>query len=185
MAEKNQNPMKKISIEKLTLNIGVGAPGDKLDKAVKLLHKITGVKPIQTKSKDRIPAWQIRPGLAIGAKVTLRGKQAEEMLARLLKATKNKISARKFDKSGNFSFGIHEYLDIAGVEYDMDIGIIGLEAAITLQRPGFRVKKRRIQNHKIPKHHLITKEEAIEFIKNKFNITVEWQQVILEKFSSN
>jgi len=167
------NKMKQIRIEKLTLNIGVGAPGEKLDKAVKLLQTIADQKPVQTKTKKRIPTWKLRPGLQIATKVTLRRKEAQELLIRLLKAKNNKLKESKFDNQGNVSFGIPEYLDISGVEYDMSIGIIGLEAAITLTRPGFRIKKRRIHTKKLPKKHKITKKEAIEFMKAKFNIKIE------------
>jgi len=52
------------------------------------------------------------------------------------------------------------------------IGIIGLEAAVTLQRPGFRIKKRRLKKKRVHRKHLITKEEAIEFVKREFNVEV-------------
>lgn len=162
--------MQEIRIEKITLNIGVGEPGDKLDKAVLLLKEISGAKPVKTKTIKRIPTWDIRPKLNIGTKVTLRGKKAEELLKKLLKSVNNKIPERKFDNYGNFSFGIKEYINIPGVEYIPEVGIIGLEVAVTLERPGFRVKKRRLKKARIGKNHLITKEQAIEFIKNKFNI---------------
>jgi len=71
------------------------------------------------------------------------------------------------------SFGIAEYLDVPGAEYDPSIGIIGFETAVSLSRPGFRVKERRIMKRKIPQKHRITKEEAKEFVKNKYSIKVE------------
>jgi len=162
--------MREIGIEKVTLNMGTGTEKANMEKAMKLLKKITNAKPIQTKTMKRIPTWGIRPGLPIGCKVTLRGKKAEELLRRLLQAVNNQLNESKFDKGGNFSFGITEYLDIPGVEYDADIGIIGLEVAVTLKRPGFRIKRRKRQKKKIPTKHKITKEESMEFIKNKFGI---------------
>lgn len=166
------NRMKEIRIEKVTLNIGTGGPGEPLEKALKLLNKITNMKPVETKAKKRIPGWGIRPGLSIGAKVTIRGKKAEELLNKLLEAKGNKLSPRNFDNKGNLSFGIEEYLDIPSVEYDMSIGIIGLEVAITLTRPGYRIKLRSIEKRKISKKHQITKQDAIKFIETKFNIKV-------------
>lgn len=166
------NKMKDIRIEKITLNLGTGGPGDPLEKALKLLHNISKMKPVETKAKKRIPTWNIRPGLSIGAKVTLRGNRAEDLLKRLFEAKKNRISPRNFDNRGNFAFGIAEYLDIPGVEYDMSIGIIGLEVAVTLVRPGYSIKERTIKTRKVSQKHLITKEEAMEFIKNKFNIEI-------------
>lgn len=184
------NPMQEIRIEKVTLNIGTGGPGDNLDKAMKLLKTISSSKPVQTKSKRRIPTWGIRPGLQIGCKVTLRRKKAEELFKKLLVAKENKLSISNIDNSGNLSFGIPEYIDIPGVEYDIEIGIIGLEAAVTLEKPGYRIKKRKLQKRKIPPRHQISKQEAVKFMEKKFNVNFkeekeEWQQVIIGKYSSS
>ena len=165
--------MKEIRIEKLTLNIGAGEAGDKLDKASSLLNAITKKKPIQTKSYKRIPTLGVRPGLAIGTKVTIR-RQSEELLKRLFTAVNNTLKSSRFSEN-TFSFGVPEYIDIPGTKYDANIGIIGLEVAVTLERKGYRIKRRRIQTKKIPKAHSISKEEAIEFVKSKFNIKIEDQ----------
>ncbi len=166
------NPMQQISVEKISLNIGTGGPGVELEKALKLLAKITNKKPVETKTKKRIPTWGLRPGLAIGARVTLRGKEAVELLKRLLRAVDNEIPASKFDNEGNFAFGVLEYINIPGVTYDAALGIIGFEVAVALQRPGFRIKRRKIKQKKIPKKHRITKEQAIEFIKKEFGVNI-------------
>lgn len=168
----HSNPMREIRIEKMTLNIGAGGSGDKLNKALKLLQKISGEKPVKTRTMKRIPTWGIRPKLDIGCKVTLRKKKAEEVLRALLKAVENKVPARAFDNNGNFSFGIHEYIDIPSVPYDPEIGIIGLEAAITLERKGFRIRKRRIRAVKIHSRERITKEEAMAFAEKNFGIKI-------------
>lgn len=164
------NPMKQIKVEKVTLNIGVGGPGENLEKAMKLLNKLTNKKPVSTKAKKRIPTWGTRPGLEIGCKVTLRGKQAVEIITRLLAAKNNRLKPSNFDRTGNVSFGISEYLDIPGIDYDASIGIIGLEAAVTLARAGFRIKLRKSKRKKIAPKHKITKEEAVDFMKTKFKI---------------
>ena len=168
--------MQEIRLEKVTLNIGTGGPGDQLDKAMKLLGNITSTKPIATTAKRRIPTWGLRPGLQIGCKVTVRKKKAEELLKRLLAAKENKLVESKIDKTGNLSFGIPEYIDIPGAEYDAAIGIIGLECAVTLEKPGYRIKKRQLQKKKIPPKHQITKEDTIKFMKEKFNVIFEEEE---------
>tara|TARA_Y100000034_G_scaffold124830_1_gene173508 strand:- start:1 stop:531 length:531 start_codon:yes stop_codon:yes gene_type:complete len=166
------NIMQEIKIEKITLNIGIGEAGDRLDKAVSLLQYISGAKPVKTSTMKRIPTWSIRPKLNIGTKVTLRGEKAKELLKKLFKANNNKIQEKKFDENGNFSFGITEYINIPDMEYQPEIGIIGLEVAVTLERPGFRVKRRRLKRSMIGLNHKITKEQSIEFIKKMFNIEI-------------
>ncbi len=157
------NIMKTIEIEKITLNIGTGKPGPELEKAKILLEKISGAKPCETITKKRLPAWNLRPGLVIGCKVTIRGKKAEELLKNLLKARDNQLSSRLFDKTGNFSFGIKEYLDIPNLNYIPEVGIIGLEVAVSLQRKGFRIKRRTLKPKKIPARHSINKQNGIDF----------------------
>ena len=164
--------MKYIRIEKVTLNLGVGGPGEKMEKALKLLKNLTGKTPVQTATKKRIPGWSIRPGLKIGCKVTLRKKQAEDFFKKMIEARNNTLKPGNFDANGNLSFGIPEYLDIPGAEYDMSIGIIGFEAAVTLCRPGFRLKRRRIRPGKIPKVHRISKEQAMGFITTKYGVNL-------------
>ncbi len=162
-----------LRIEKITLNIGVGEPGDKLDKAVKLLEILSNKKPVRTITMKRIPTWGVRPKLAIACKVTLRGKEAEELLGRLLQDIDNKLPEKKFDNEGNFSFGIEEYILIPGVQYNIDIGIIGLEVAVTLSKIGYRIKRRVIHKAKVPSRHRITKEQAMKFINDKYGIVSE------------
>ena len=167
------NNMKEIKIEKLTLNIGAGRDEKVLTKAVKLLKNITGVAPVRTITKKRLAAWGLRPGLPIGAKITLRGEEIYELTSRLLIAKEKKIKSSWFDNHGNISFGIHEYVDIPGVKYDTEIGILGLQVSLTLERPGFRVKKRKLQKRSIGKSHKITKQEAIDFITSRFEVALE------------
>ena len=170
------NPMRNIKIEKVTLNVGAGKDQNKLEKGILLLKAITGINPVKTFTNKRIPSWGLRPGLPIGCKLTLRKKKAEEILLRLLDAKDNKLSPQQFDRSGNIAFGIHEYIDIPGIRYDPKIGIMGFEVCVTLGRPGFRIKKRRIMKRKIPSKHKIEKEEVMEFMKKKFNVKVSDEQ---------
>ena len=160
-----QNPMKRVHIEKMTLNIGVGKDESMLKKGLLLLKKLSPLSPVKTVTRRRIPGWGLRPGLAIGCKVTIR-KGTEELLKRLLVAKMNTLLEKNFDVHGNFSFGIPEYIDIQGLEYDPDLKIMGLEVAVTLQRPGYRVKQRRLQTSKVGKYHSLTKNDAINFVRS-------------------
>lgn len=162
--------MKQIRVEKVTLNIGAGKDTQLLNKGVKLLQELTGIPPVKTVTQKRIPGWGLRPGLPIGVKITLRGKEAEEFIPRLLAAKELKLAARNYDEAGNISFGIPEYIDIDGAKYNPEIGIIGLQACITLIRPGYRVKRRRYRSASLNKNHIITKEEAVAFMADRFKV---------------
>ncbi|MBR9678375.1 MAG: 50S ribosomal protein L5 [Nanoarchaeota archaeon] len=166
------NKMNTVKLDKITLNIGVGEAGEKLEKRMKILEELSGTKVIKTKAKKRIPTWNVRPGMEIGAKVTLRGKNAEKTLKILLKAVDNTLKPKNFDKQGNFSFGIKEYIDVKEIQYNPKLGIFGFDVAVTLKKPGYRVAQRKIKKSKIGKKQLVTKEEAQEFIK-KMGVTVE------------
>ncbi|MCD6229802.1 MAG: 50S ribosomal protein L5 [Candidatus Diapherotrites archaeon] len=165
------NPMRNVRVEKVTVNIGAGEAGDKLEKAKILIEKLTERKSIETVSKVRQPKWGLRPGLPIGVKVTMRGEEAKDFLKKAFTAIEERVSEKSFDNQGNFSFGVEEYLYFPGVKYDPKIGIMGFEVAVTLERPGYAIKRKRLSS-KIGKKHLVTKEDAIEFISKEFNIKV-------------
>jgi large subunit ribosomal protein L5 len=176
---KMENPMRELMIEKITLNIGVGEAGDKLEKAKTLLGRITNKKIIITQSRKRIPTWGLRLGLQIGVKSTLRGKEAEELLTRLFAAADNRVKPTQFDNEGNLSFGLKEYIYIPGVRYDPSLGIIGMDVCVTLKRKGgFRTKKKSYRPASIGKKHRITPAESMEFFKNKFGINITDKAVI-------
>ena len=166
------NPMRTIRIEKVTLNIGAGKDQAKLDNAMVLLKNIAQAKPVKTFTNKRIQEWGLRPGLPIGCKATLRKEKAKELLIRLLDAKDKKLNESQFDNNGNISFGIVEYIVIGGVKYDPKIGIMGLQVCVTLERAGYRIRRRRLMKRKVPKKHKITQEDAIDFMKKEFNIGV-------------
>ena len=169
----HMNPMKSIKIDKLTLNIGAGKDQALLEKAESLIEQLTGIKPVRTKTQKRIPGWGLRPGLPIGVKLTIRGKHAIELIPRLLAAKGNVLKPSNLDEAGNISFGIPEYIDIDGAKYDPKIGMIGLQACITLSRPGYRIKHRRIKPAKPSKQHKIKGEEARAFMTEQFKTRFE------------
>jgi len=162
-----------VRIEKITLNVGVGKEQNLLDKAIILLkHILPGSKPVKTTTNKRIQGWGLRPGLAIGCKITLRGERAVEMLKRLLYAKDNALKAKSFDFSGNLSFGVHEYIDIKDIKYEPNLGIMGLEVAVTLERKGYRVKRRSLRQTKVGKNQIVTRPQAMEFMKSQFAVEI-------------
>jgi large subunit ribosomal protein L5 len=162
------NPMRNITVQKLTLNIGAGKDQVVLEKAQKLLNTISGVTSVRTVTQKRIAAWGLRPGLPIGVKVTLRKKQALELIPRLLYSKDMKLATNNFDDNGNVSFGIKEYTDIRDARYDPEIGSMGLQCSITLSRPGSRIKIRKVLKRLVPIHHRVSKVDAIKFMKDNF-----------------
>ena len=165
------NEMKQIYVSKVTVNIGIGQVGDDVEKAKNLLEKITGKEAVKTESKEGSKNFGLRSGLNIGAAVTLRGEEAKEFLEKVLPAV-DQIDAESFDGNGNFGFGISEYIDVPGVEYDSDIGMMGFEVAVNLERPGYRVKKRDHKPSQIGDEHRVSNDEAVEFVKETFEVEV-------------
>ena len=165
------NQMKQIRLEKVTLNMCTGEPGPELEKAKRLLQHVSGKKVVITQSLKR-STFGVPKGKHIGVMTTLRGSEAHEFLRKLLQAKEDKLESSVFDSSGNFSFGIAEYIDVRGVDYDPDIGIRGFDVAVTLERPGYRVKRRKYKRQPVGKSHRITAEESIEWVKKEFGIEV-------------
>jgi large subunit ribosomal protein L5 len=165
--------MEKVRIAKATVNIGVGESGERLARAEKLLVNITDQKPVRTISKVTNPEFGIRRGQPIACKVTLRNEKADKAVKMILDGIGNRLKASQFDAQGNVAFGIEEHIDIPGMRYDPDIGIFGMNIAVTFEKPGYRIKRRRIQHKKIPNKHQVTKEETMEFMKKEFQVNIE------------
>ena len=137
---KIDNIMQVPRISKITLNMGVGeAVADKkvMDAAVADLSHITGQQPLITKSRKAIASFKIRAGLAIGAKVTLRGKRMYEFLDRLINIAMPRIrdfrgvSPRAFDGQGNYSLGVKEQIIFPEIQYDQIDQVRGMDITIT------------------------------------------------------
>lgn len=172
-AAQSENPMREIVIEKVTMNIGVGAPGERLDHAKSLIERLTGSKAIETKAHDRNPTFKLRKGMPIGAKTTLRGKKASAFLDKALASKKRVLKEGNFDSRGNFSFGVKEYIDFPGAKYDPAIGMMGFDVCVTLGRRGSRVARRKVAFAPVGKNHVVTKEEGMQYAKSKLNISME------------
>jgi len=134
------NVMQVPRISKITINMGVGeAVADKkvMDAAVADLTRITGQKPLVTKSRKAIASFKIRAGLAVGAKVTLRGMRMYEFLDRLISIAMPRIrdfrgvSPRAFDGQGNYSLGVKEQIIFPEIQYDQIDQVRGMDITIT------------------------------------------------------
>jgi large subunit ribosomal protein L5 len=166
------NPMRKIKIEKIVLSCG--AVGPDLERSRKLLELLSGKKAqiIKAGPKQRIPAFDVKPGLELGVRVTLRGREAVELIKRLLGAIDNKLTEKQISEN-SFSFGIREYIEIPGIEYQRDIGIRGLNVTVAFYRFGTRVKRKKIKSARIPKKQIIQPEEIIRYMEENFKTKVK------------
>jgi large subunit ribosomal protein L5 len=127
-------------LQKITLNMGVSeAVADKkvMDHAVGDLTKISGQKPVVTKSKKAIAGFKIREGVPVGCMVTLRGARMYEFLDRLVTVALPRvrdfrgISVRAFDGRGNYNIGVKEQIIFPEIDYDKIDAIRGLNISIT------------------------------------------------------
>jgi large subunit ribosomal protein L5 len=127
--EEHQNPMKRLKIAKVVVNMAVGASGEKLAKAAQVLE-------------------------------------------RALAAVDFKIKKSSFDEFGNFSFGIKEHISLPGVKYDPALGIFGFDVCVTIERPGYRVMRRRRKRSSVGKDHRVTREEGMKFVEEVLGVKI-------------
>ena len=136
---KIENVMQVPRISKITVNMGVGeAVADKkmMDAAVADLTKITGQKPLITKSRKAIASFKLRAGLAVGAKVTLRGRRMYEFLDRLINIALPRVrdfrglNPKSFDGRGNYTLGIKEHIIFPEIDYDKTAEIWGMDVVV-------------------------------------------------------
>ena len=160
MSQTTESPMKKIRLEKVVLNMGLGKSGDVIEIAKRALEQISGKKPSARFAKETQRDWGVRKGEPIGVAVTVRGNDAVVLLKRLLEAKGNTIKGKSFDDFGNYSFGINEHIDIPDVKY------------VTLSRPGFGVRTRSKHKASVGKAHVITSQEAKDYLVKEFGVTV-------------
>jgi large subunit ribosomal protein L5 len=130
------NPHQVPRLEKIVVNMGVGAATQDaklLEHAVRDLAIITGQKPATTRAKKSIASFKLREGMAIGAKVTLRGDRMWEFFDRLLSTALPRIrdfrgvSNKAFDGRGNYSLGVTEQLIFPEIDYDKVDKIRGMD----------------------------------------------------------
>ncbi|MBT4166315.1 50S ribosomal protein L5 [archaeon] len=165
-----ENKMREIEIEKMVLHCG--GTEDKHDKSVQLLKMISGGKIQSIQSTKRIPAFGISPGKKSGCKITLRDKEKiMDLLERFFVTLDNELSEKKITEN-QFCFGIHEYIEIPGLDYDRDIGILGFEVMVVFKRKGKRVKFKKAKRGSIPGRQNVTKEEIKKFLESKLDLEI-------------
>jgi large subunit ribosomal protein L5 len=169
----SDNAMRNPKIEKVTVHMSVGESGKKLSNAEMIMQTITGQKPVRNFAQKTLPAFGIKKGEAIGCKVTLRGEKAEKFLNTAFAIKEKTLNLKSFDKAGNFAFGIEEHTDFPGLEYDPEIGIYGMDVIVSIERPGYRIKRRKAQQQEIPAGHKLTKDDSIAFLGNKYGVEVK------------
>ncbi len=134
-----KNVMQTPKVDKIVINMGVGdAADDKklMDAALADMRLIAGQEPVVTRARKSIAAFKIREGMAIGCKVTLRGKVMYEFLDRLINIALprvrdfNGVSDKSFDKQGNYALGIKEQIIFPEIDYDKTDRIRGLDIVI-------------------------------------------------------
>jgi large subunit ribosomal protein L5 len=127
-------------IEKITLNMGVGdakTDAKALDAAIEELTIIAGQRAQVRKARKSIASFKLREGMAVGAKVTLRGARMYEFLDRLVSVALPRIrdfrglNPGSFDGRGNYSLGVREQIIFPEIDYDSVGSIRGLDITIT------------------------------------------------------
>lgn len=172
-AEWAAQPMLRPRIRSVKLNMSLGRAGDPLNRGKIILEELTGQAPVETTSVQTQRKWGIRKGQPVGAKVTIRGQAAYELLMRLFHAKNYTLNAKSFDAQGNFGFGISEHIDIPGMTYDPNMGIIGFDVVVQMERAGYRVKERKIRKSKVPKRHFLTKEDSMVWVLENYKVKIQ------------
>jgi large subunit ribosomal protein L5 len=167
-----ENPMRTVKLAKVVVHMNVGKSGEVLEKARKVLEDITSQKPCTRQAKSTIKDFGIREGEPIACLTTLRGEKASAFLKRAFEAVSNSLKSSSFDDYGNFAFGIKEHIEIPGTKYVPELGIFGMDVLGTLERPGYRIKRRRIRPAQVGRRHRVTREDAAKFMAEKFGVQI-------------
>jgi len=136
---KYKNVMEVPKLKKIILNMGLGEAIQNikvLDAAAEELKMITGQKPVITRAKKSIAAFNLRAGMPIGCMVTLRRQRMYDFLQKLINIALPRvrdfrgISGKAMDGFGNYSLGIKEHIIFPEIEYDKIDQIKGLNITI-------------------------------------------------------
>jgi large subunit ribosomal protein L5 len=136
---KYENALQVPRIEKIVINMGVGEgtqDAKKVDAALGDLAKITGQRPVKTKSTKAIAQFKLREGIPVGVKVTLRKHIMYEFLDRLIHIALPRVrdfrgvSPKSFDGRGNYALGLKEQIVFPEIDYDRVDTVRGMDIVI-------------------------------------------------------
>ncbi len=137
-----RNPHTVPKLKKIIINRGLGLAAQNtniLKKNIEEFEKITGQKPLITRSKKAIAGFKIREDMELGLTVTLRGEKMYNFLTKLLFFTFAQIrdfrglSLRSFDKAGNYTLGLKEQLIFPEIDYEEVDQVQGFTINIILE----------------------------------------------------
>jgi large subunit ribosomal protein L5 len=154
-----QNPMRIPKLDKIVLNMGVGeatADAKKLQAAISEMTLISGQKPAVCRARKSVANFKLREGMAIGCKVTLRGRRMYEFLDRLVNIALPRVrdfrglSPKSFDGRGNYALGIREQIIFPEINYDDVDEIRGMDVVICTTAPNNEEARALLEQFNVP-----------------------------------
>jgi large subunit ribosomal protein L5 len=154
-----RNPMRVPKLDKIVLNMGVGeatADAKKLQAAISEMALISGQKPAVCRARKSVANFKLREGMAIGCKVTLRGRRMYEFLDRLVNIALPRVrdfrglSPRSFDGRGNYALGIREQIIFPEINYDDVDEIRGMDVVICTTAPNDEEARALLEQFNVP-----------------------------------
>ncbi len=153
------NPMRVPKLDKIVLNMGVGeatADAKKLQAAISDMTLISGQKPAVCRARKSVANFKLRQGMAIGCKVTLRGRRMYEFLDRLVNIALPRVRdfrglpTKSFDGRGNYALGIKEQIVFPEINYDEVDEIRGLDVVICTTAPNNEEARALLEQFNVP-----------------------------------
>ena len=154
-----RNPMRVPKLDKIVLNMGVGeatADAKKLQAAINDMTLISGQKPAVCRARKSVANFKLREGMAIGCKVTLRGRRMYEFLDRLVNIALPRVRdfrglpTKSFDGRGNYALGIREQIIFPEINYDDVDEIRGMDVVICTTAPNDEEARALLEQFNVP-----------------------------------